>query len=51
MIYKPEIKKDLITITIIIVIFAAGLVSLKMYDAKTDQIAKIGHYILSTYVR
>lgn len=49
--YMPEVKRDLLKVITIIVIFGAALTLLKMYDAKTNEIAKIGNTLLSRYVK
>lgn len=49
--YIPEVKKDLVKVITIIIVFAAILTTLKMYDAKTNEIAKIGEKLLSRYVK
>lgn len=49
--YVPEVKKDLWKVITIIVVFCVGLGLLKMYDAKTNGIVKVGQNLLDKYVK
>jgi hypothetical protein len=45
-----EVKKDLYKVLSVMFFIAVILVVLKMYDAKSNEVSKIGEKILSTYV-
>lgn len=49
--YEVEVKKDLWKVIAIIGVFAIILVGLKLYDAKTNEIALIGNKLLSSFVK
>jgi hypothetical protein len=49
--YQPEVKKDLVKVITILFVFAVALTALKMYDTKTNEIAKIGSFLLDKYVK
>lgn len=45
-----EVRKDLMKVIGLMALIAVILVSLKMYDAKTNEVGKIGEKLLHTYV-
>lgn len=49
--YQPEVRKDLLKVFILMLIFVGSLIALKLYDTKTNEVGKIGHKLLKTYVR
>lgn len=49
--YIPDIRKDLLKVFSIIVIFGIFLTALRIYDAKTNEVAKIGNILLNRYVK
>ena len=49
--YIPEVKKDLFKVFTIILVFSGILVALKLYDTKTNRIAKVGNSILNGIIK
>lgn len=45
-----EVRKDLIKVMGLMAFIALVLFSIKMYDAKTNEVGKIGKKLLHTYV-
>jgi hypothetical protein len=45
-----DVQKDLIKVFAVMAFIAIVLVAIKMYDAKTNEVGKIGEFILSKYV-
>ena len=45
-----EVKKDLVKVVLLMSLIGLILVAIKMYDAKTNEVGKIGEFILSKYV-
>ncbi len=49
--HQPEVRKDLLKVFSLIALFVVALVALKMYDAKTNEVAKVGSKLLDSYVK
>lgn len=48
--YQVEVKKDLVKVLSLLALIAVVLTAIKMYDAKTNEVGKVGEKILKTYV-
>lgn len=48
--YEIEVRKDLVVVMIILAVFGLGLAALKLYDAKTNEVGKIGEFIMTRFV-
>ena len=45
-----DVKKDLVKVITVMVFIAGILTAIKLYDAKTNEVVKIGEKLLSQYV-
>lgn len=51
MMQQIEVKKDLIRVIILIAFISIVLITIKMYDTKTNEVGKIGEKLLSQFIK
>jgi len=48
--HQVEVRKDLLKVISLMIFIGIILAGIKMYDAKTNQVGKVGEKLLQTYV-